>query len=218
MPSRQRDAESSKRRILDAAESVFADHGYDAASLAEIGRTANVSAALPAYFFGDKSGLYEAVVQRLFCDRDAALGPVCDRACDELDRGDGLEVGLRTIVTGYLTFLAERTTFVQLMARDALDRDRLQSRTWPRHSSVFQAGVREFLSRVDTAQGASMDADQLLVSLVSLCFFPLEHDITMLASMGYRARSPAFIERRTEHVVDLLLRAIQPVDRQSVPA
>jgi len=62
---RRRDAAASRRAILDAAEQLFAQRGYDRASLGEIGRRAGVSAALPAYFFGCKEALYAAVLDRL---------------------------------------------------------------------------------------------------------------------------------------------------------
>lgn len=212
---RRRDADRSRRQILDAAERLFADRGYDGASLAQIAKEAGTSAALPAYFFGDKAELYRATTIRLFADRDEALGPVCDRALRALDSADGLREGLRVLVSGYLSFLQGRPTFVQLMARDALDRDRLDHVDLPRHSSVFQAGVYEFVSAITTDDGPAFDADQLMVTIVALCFFPLEHDTTMLASMGYRARTVGYIGRRTDHVVDLLMHALTPTGLRS---
>ena len=209
--TRRRDPKRSQRAILDAAEQVFAQQGYDGASLAGIGEQAGVSAALPAYFFGDKAQLYEHVTQRLFADRDKALGSLADAALSELDgTRDGVRRGLNCLVSGYLGFLVDRPQFVQLMARDALDYRRIGRAEFPRHSTVFEQGVQRFLARINTPQGPAVDSDQLLVSIVALCFFPLEHDTTMLAGMGYRTRSKGFIDRRTEHVVDLLMRALTP--------
>jgi AcrR family transcriptional regulator len=71
---RRRDAERSRTLILDAAEQVFAQHGYLGASLSAIGEAAEVSATLPAYFFSNKASLYRAVIDRLFVDRNEILG------------------------------------------------------------------------------------------------------------------------------------------------
>ena len=55
---------STKDRILDAAEALFADAGYDGVSLRQITRAAGVELALANYHFGPKSELFLAVVQR----------------------------------------------------------------------------------------------------------------------------------------------------------
>jgi AcrR family transcriptional regulator len=57
-------AVSTKDRILDAAEKLFADAGYDGVSLRQITSAAGVELALANYHFGPKSDLFLAVVQR----------------------------------------------------------------------------------------------------------------------------------------------------------
>jgi hypothetical protein len=39
---------------------------------------------------------------------------------------------------------------------------------------------------------------------VALCFFPVEHNDTMLAAMGLDARADEFAAARKRHVVDVL--------------
>lgn len=51
-------------RILDAAEQIFADSGFDGAGMRQIAETANVAQALIHYHFETKEGLLEAVVAR----------------------------------------------------------------------------------------------------------------------------------------------------------
>ncbi|MBI4694433.1 MAG: TetR/AcrR family transcriptional regulator [Gammaproteobacteria bacterium] len=55
---------STKDRILDAAEALFADAGYDGVSLRQITSAAGVELALANYHFGPKSELFVAVVRR----------------------------------------------------------------------------------------------------------------------------------------------------------
>jgi AcrR family transcriptional regulator len=52
------------QRILDAAEKLFADAGYDGVSLRMITAEAGVELALANYHFGPKLALFRAVVQR----------------------------------------------------------------------------------------------------------------------------------------------------------
>lgn len=53
-----------KERILNAAESLFAEKGYDGASLRQITKTATVNLAAVNYHFGDKESLYREVITR----------------------------------------------------------------------------------------------------------------------------------------------------------
>ena len=70
---KERDANRSRAAILDAAERLFADQGYDATSLSQVGAAAGVSRATPGYFFGSKSDLYQAVLDRCFAEVRAAV-------------------------------------------------------------------------------------------------------------------------------------------------
>ena len=184
--ARRRDAAASRRAILDAAEELFAQRGYDGASLGEIGRRAGVSSALPAYFFGGKDGLYAAVLERLLAAREARLEPLAARAADELERSGRLRPALELLIDGYIDFLRERPALVRLMAREALDGGRRLG-PGPRHSVAVQAGLARFVRSLPPRPGPSVDPEQLLITTVALCFFPIEHNDTMLAAMGLDA-------------------------------
>ena len=51
-------------KLLDAAELMFADHGYDGTSLRDIAEAAGQHLALSTYYFGTKENLFEEVVRR----------------------------------------------------------------------------------------------------------------------------------------------------------
>ncbi len=84
---------ATKQRILDAAESLFMEHGYEATSLRSITATAGVNLAAVNYHFGSKEELFQAVLTRRLdpmnqdrvalltrFEREAAPGPVaCER-------------------------------------------------------------------------------------------------------------------------------------------
>src|SRR5713101_224216 len=63
---RTKAAEASKKAILDAAEALFAEQGYEATSFQQICDLAGVTRGLPNYFFGSKEGLYRSVLERTF--------------------------------------------------------------------------------------------------------------------------------------------------------
>src|SRR4249919_3115401 len=59
------DPRGTPARILDAAEDVFAEQGYGAASTREMARRANVPFGAVHYHWGSKKQLWEAVLERL---------------------------------------------------------------------------------------------------------------------------------------------------------
>jgi AcrR family transcriptional regulator len=57
-------AAATKERILDAAEALFVEHGFEATSLRAITTAADVNLAAVNYHFGSKEELFEAVLTR----------------------------------------------------------------------------------------------------------------------------------------------------------
>ncbi|NGO43846.1 TetR/AcrR family transcriptional regulator [Streptomyces ureilyticus] len=55
---------STRERLLDAAERLFAEHGFAATSLRTVTVTAGANVAAVNYHFGSKEGLLRAVVDR----------------------------------------------------------------------------------------------------------------------------------------------------------
>lgn len=62
--------DATKEKILNAAEALFSEHGFDAVSLRDVTQKAEVTLALSSYHFGTKENLFETVIGR----RAATLG------------------------------------------------------------------------------------------------------------------------------------------------
>jgi AcrR family transcriptional regulator len=62
---RKKQAESKTRELLlDVAEAVFSEQGYDSTAIIEITNRAGVNQALIRYYFGSKQGLFTAIYLR----------------------------------------------------------------------------------------------------------------------------------------------------------
>lgn len=83
---RRRDAEATRKAILEAAEVHFARSGYESSYLRDIAVDAGVDAALINRYFGGKEGLFAEVLKRairsdrIFEGERAAVGPDFARA------------------------------------------------------------------------------------------------------------------------------------------
>ena len=53
-----------RERLLEAARELFTRHGYDGVSMRRLARDAGATPAMIHYYFGDKQGLYEALLER----------------------------------------------------------------------------------------------------------------------------------------------------------
>jgi AcrR family transcriptional regulator len=62
--TRRKAGDTTRRRLLRAAEKLFAQHGIDAVSLNEIVHASKVNAAAIHYHFGTREGLIAAVIEQ----------------------------------------------------------------------------------------------------------------------------------------------------------
>jgi TetR/AcrR family transcriptional regulator len=198
MRKRKRDAEHSRDVILDAAERLFADRGYDGTSLQLIGDAAGVSRATPAYFFGSKEGLYRAVFDRAYTRIDATLR-------DAYARAEGTEPreAMTAILTAYLGLPAQ---FMRLANREAMRGGTTIQDLEPRLSQI-----RSSLERLETITGRRLKrvrADFLLISIVALAWYPTAHANTTLRALELDLDDPTFRAEYTRFVTDLLLNGL----------
>ncbi len=68
--ARPRDADDTRRRLLQAARHRFAHHGYSGTTVRDIAADAGVNVALINRYFTSKEGLFEACLQRVVEDLD----------------------------------------------------------------------------------------------------------------------------------------------------
>jgi TetR/AcrR family transcriptional regulator len=203
-PDRERNATRSRTTILDAAERLFAEKGYDATSLSEVGRLAGVSRATPGYFFGSKSELYQAVLDRSFGEVREAVRAGRARA---LASNQSPEAILAGAVSDYFDFLAARTHFVRLIEREALNGGHLPEGV--SHLSAGQEALAAISAELGLDDAPSGEAAQLLLSIIALCWFPMIHARTVAPAVGVRLEQAAEIEQRRRHVVGLVLHGLR---------
>jgi AcrR family transcriptional regulator len=148
-----------RQRIMRAAEEVFANQGYDAASISDISAAAGVNRALIYYYFKDKEDLYRSIV---------ADGDMCVK---ELARQVGETAGtsldkLRVFITLCSQLLAERHNLIRILVRHEQD-------VTLDHSVVMRVLRRIVTSGIESGEFRPMDAEKtahLLVGIVHAIF------------------------------------------------
>ncbi|HEX6106610.1 MAG TPA: TetR/AcrR family transcriptional regulator [Gemmatimonadales bacterium] len=200
---RERNPERSRAAILDAAEKLFAEKGYAAASLNEVGAAAGVSRGTPGYFFGSKADLYRAVLDRMFAQVREAVRAGRERALASSREPESILAGA---VSDYFDFLAARPNFVRLIEREALGGGGLPEEAG--HLTAGQEALAAISAELGLDDEPSGDAAQLLLSIIALCWFHLIHARTVARAVGVSLERPSDLERRKRHVIDLVLHGL----------
>ncbi len=178
---RQRDADRSRVAILDAAETLFAAHGFEAVTMAQIGAAAGVSRGTPGYFFGSKEALYTLVVRRAASTLRMLAQTLRVRdAAGARDR----DAVLGDTVDALLALLTSRRSIVALLDQQAGGLD----------AQPHAEALRDALSALGP------DADRAALTVLAMCWFPLSQPAAARA-LGQDPDAPGFAQRWRDQVV-----------------
>ena len=113
MAKRKRDAQRTQEILLETAERVFVEKGYDGARVDEIAREANINKRMIYVFFGNKEQLYIEVLRSSFKRLFQSHRPSPQPNGNPL--GDAI-----AILNWYFWFLSENPNFVRLLGWETL--------------------------------------------------------------------------------------------------
>ncbi len=115
--SGERDPERTRAAILAAAMEEFSAHGLDGARVDEIAKRSGVNKRMIYYYFGDKNGVYLAVLEEIYADiRNAEIRlHLADR--DPVD-------AMRELVAFTWNYFNEHPEFLSLLGTENLHRAR----------------------------------------------------------------------------------------------
>ena len=111
-------------RLLDSAEELFCEHGFDGVSVRDIAASANCNIASVNYYFGGKEKLYQEVWRRyLITMRDIRISSI-NKVMSQNGGQPKLEDLLRSFAEAFIGPLVDETKsrrFCKLMAREMID-------------------------------------------------------------------------------------------------
>jgi len=111
-------------RLLDAAEELFCEHGFEGASIRDIAAIAKCNIASVNYYFGGKQQLYEEVWRRhLIPMRDTRIVSI-NKAMSESDGKPELEDLLKAFADAFIGPLVDEgkaPRLCKLMGREMID-------------------------------------------------------------------------------------------------
>ena len=172
---RVRDAEKSKRAILEAALAEFSDRGHGAARIDSIAKRSGVSKPMIYSYFGDKDALYTAALREAY---------VQIRAREQhLDLNGPPERDIRSLVEFTLEHFRTNPWFISMLNTENLrggsairaieDAADIQTPLINQLRKILKNGAEQGVFRAD------VDAVDIYITIASLCYFPISNSHTL---------------------------------------
>ena len=195
--------QTTRTRILDGAEALFAERGFAASRTKDIAAHVGVNTAMIHYYFDTKEKLLVSVIDRIMADLAMVLSEIDFDALNWEER-------LEEFVGAYFDYVRAHPNFSKLtrMAGGIRDRAMLEEQIADFFGPLLQAGVAFVQAGIDAGCFRPLDPEQLVLSLycATVAWFSDAQFLSLL--MGHDVTSDGALSARREHLVDLAFRAL----------
>ncbi len=199
-------ADRARADILEVATAEFAEYGYSGARVDEIAAKTQTSKRMIYYYFGDKEGLFTAVLEEGYRQMRALEGAL---DVEHLDP----ESAMRALVAATFEYQAAHERFVRLVVVENIHRGAHLAKTGIAGSlgggalqtlgGIYQRGAAAGVFR----PGVSIL--HLHMTISALSFFNVSNYPTFSLIFNHDMRSPEALAARRDVVVDTVLRFLR---------
>lgn len=197
-----RDAQATQAVILAAAEEEFAQHGFTAARTEAIAAKTGVAKSMIYYYFKDKEGLYQAVLERSHAD---LLQTAQKLQLEHLSP----EVALEKFLRALLDCVSRNPKLPTIMFHEALQN---QGKYYKRSSSVSIDTALIAILEQGVAAGVfrPLDPFQSAINIMGTClFYFIGAGNIQQFPQGKRLLSKAMLEKHTQEAISLILAGVR---------
>jgi AcrR family transcriptional regulator len=203
---RTNDPEATRANILEVATAEFSAKGLAGARIDEIAALTRTSKRMIYYYFGNKEGLYIAVLEEAY------------RRMRSIEASLHLEdlapeQALRTLVAFTCDYQLANPDFIRLVMNENMHRGEYlaQSKTIAELNVPAIAGLRSVYER-GVAQGlfrSGIDPVDLHMSISALSVFNVANRHTFSLIFQRDLDSPGAIAARRENIVEMIVRFVR---------
>ena len=202
-----RDPERTRAVILAAATAEITAKGLGGARVDEIADRAGVNKRMIYHYFGDKDGIYLAVLE-------AAYEEIRSEEIKlDLKKRDPVE-GMRELVAFTWNYYRDHPEFLSLLATENLHRAAYLKRSKKIRElhSPLVGMITDLLQRGAKAKVFRSDVDpvELYISIAALGFFYMSNRHTLSTIFGRDLATPKSLEVRGKHLVDVVMGYLRP--------
>ena len=107
---------NTKNKIINIAEKLFANQGFDQTSVREISEEVGVSKANLYHHFSSKKALLKTIIEKAFNDYKSEINTIATENKESENK-------IRSAIISYLDMCASNKNLVQLLAREDIKRN-----------------------------------------------------------------------------------------------
>ncbi|MBI3654455.1 MAG: TetR/AcrR family transcriptional regulator [Acidobacteria bacterium] len=206
------DDPEARASILAAAEALFAAHGFAATSVRDIAQQAGVTSALLHYYFGNKQGLYRAILEN-------AVAKIRALITQTADSREPVRQRLTRFIEAEAAYILRHPNLARILLREMLEGGEELIKVFQKYSLNNYALLRGIL-RQGVKQGELRQLDIALapISLMGMIVIFQAFRPLITVALNKKQYDEAFIKRVALHTADLFFSGAQPLLPSAKPA
>ena len=203
---REKAAQATRASLLKAAIKIFAQYGLDGGSVDKISKAAKSHDRMIYYYFGNKEGLFVAVIEETYKRFNVAESKL------KLDLLDPLR-SLEKIVQFILRYYRDHPEFVTLLNIENLHKGKHIGQSSFRDYSSKAIGVIDQVLATGAQAGvfsSQFRARDLYMMIAALGYFYQSNRYTLSAFLGENLEAKAAFDQWESFVISTVLKTIAP--------
>jgi TetR/AcrR family transcriptional regulator len=186
------------RRILSAAEAIFAERGLAGARTEEIARAARVNKALLYYYFGSKKKLYQAVFENLLSQAGQSIQAA-------MPANASARQTILAFIEGYFQFRVANPNYARLMQRLMMeDPDQFRRLARERFRPGFEQLANTIRQGISSGEFRPVHPAHTVINLLAMIVFYFSGAPVHSVLLACDALQPARVAAHQRAIVDLL--------------
>lgn len=187
---------SARDDILKAADKLFGDVGFDAATTREIAELSGANKALIHYHFGNKDALLESVL-------DGYYERFNDILVEALKGEDSLRDRLERLIDAYVDFLAHNINFVRILQRESAGGKHMEL-IHRNLAPMMRMGTELLNKAFPETQSGDLASHQLFISFYGMIISYFTYGSVLKDLWGKNPFSAEALEERKRHLHRML--------------
>ena len=200
----------AREQIIKAADKLFGEVGFDAATTREIAELSGVNKALIHYHFKSKEALLENVLDRYYEQLNVTFRKALGKKGSMRDR-------FANLVDTYVDFLASNLNFSRIVQRESSGgkhMDRVSENLLP----IFKMGMQMIQEAYPSTRSGDLAAHQMLVSFYGMIISYFTYSGVIEKLLDNNPLSKKEIELRKRHLMRMLDIVVEAMNKDEAAA